>query len=117
MQNKVLRSFMQLVLVLCVLGLQAQTIKDGSRWWDGGRLYTAQVDASGMVKMNGESEDMGGDRFLLKPVVGKNGCYTIAADNKYGWIFIRGEVGWRVDYVQQENLNCLTVRNPNGDCV
>ena len=117
MQNKVLRSFMQLVLVLCVLGLQAQTIKDGSRWWDGGRLYTAQVDASGMVKMNGESEDMGGDRFLLKPVVGKNGCYTIAADNKYGWIFIRGEVGWRVDYVQQENLNFLAVRNPNGDCV
>ena len=39
------------LFVLC--GLQAQTIQNGSKWWDGSVLYTASVDASGEVTMNG----------------------------------------------------------------
>ena len=35
----------------------AQTVKNGSRWWDGKRLYTATVDDGGNVTMNGESKD------------------------------------------------------------
>ena len=33
----------------------AQTVKNGSRWWDGKRLYTATVDDGGNVTMNGET--------------------------------------------------------------
>jgi len=106
--------------VLLLLGLsvtaQAQTIENGSRWWDGIRLYTAEVDAVGDVRMVGESEKMGGDSFQLKKVSNKSGRYTLAADNKYGWVFIRGEVGWQVDYIRQEGMYFLAVRKPNGDC-
>lgn len=107
--------------ILLVLGLsvsaQAQNIQNGSRWWDGTRLYTAEVDEAGDVRMVGESENMGGDSFRLKKVSNKSGRYTLASDNKYGWLFIRGEVGWRVDYIRQEGMYFLAVRNPNNDCV
>ena len=107
--------------ILLLLGLlftaQAQTIQNGSRWWDGVRLYTAEVDEAGDVRMVGESEKMGGDSFRLNKVKNKDGRYTLASDNKYGWLFIRGEVGWRVDYIRQEGMYFLAVRNPNEDCV
>ena len=96
--------------------LNAQTIEDGSRWWDGERLYTATVDANGNVRMDGESEDMGGDSFRLIKVAGKEGRYTLASTNKNNWIFIRGQVGWGVDYIRQDGMNFLAVRKPNGDC-
>jgi len=105
------------VLFLGILTAEAQTIQNGSTWWDGERLYTAEVDDAGDVRMVGESEKMGGDSFRLKKVNNKSGRYTLASDNKYGWIFIRGEVGWRVDYIRQEGMYFLAVRKPNGDCV
>ena len=96
--------------------LQAQTIKNGSRWWDGQWLYTATVDQEGNARMEGESVDMGGDSFLLNKVDGREGRYTLASTNSHGWIFIRGELGYRVDYIRQEGMNFLAVRKPNGDC-
>jgi hypothetical protein len=94
----------------------SQTINSGSRWWDGQRLYTASVDDEGNVRMDGESEDMGGDSFLLNKVNGQEGHYTLASTNSHGWIFIRGELGWRVEYIRQDGMNFLAVRKPNGDC-
>ena len=44
---------------LSLLTSYAQIIKDGSRWWDGERLYTAYVDEAGDVTMEGESLEMG----------------------------------------------------------
>ena len=88
----------------------AQVIKDGSRWWDGMRLYVAIVDDEGNVRMEGESVDMGGDSFALNKVDGVEGRYTLYSTNSHGWIFIRGEVGWRVDYIRQEGMNFLAVR-------
>ena len=108
---------MTLFAIHCSLfTMQAQTIKNGSRWWDGQRLYTATVDQNGDVKMNGESVDMGGDAFLLNKVAGVEGHYTLASANSHGWIFIRGELGSRVDYIRQEGMNFLAVRKSNGDC-
>ena len=57
--------FILFTIHLSLFTATAQTIKNGSRWWDGERLYTATVDEAGNVKMNGESVDMGGDSFLL----------------------------------------------------
>lgn len=104
------------LMLLTICSTQAQTIQNGSKWWDGVRLYTATVDAKGDVRMDGESEDMGGDSFRLLKVAGKVGQYTLASTNKYNWIFIRGQVGWTVEYVRQEGMNFLAVRKPNGDC-
>ena len=114
---RMLRALVLLITIHCSLfTVSAQDIKDESRWWDGKRLYTATVDAEGNVRMDGESEDMGGDSFQLNKVSGKNGQYTLASTNSHGWIFIRGEVGWRVDHVQQDGMDFLAVRKPNGDC-
>ena len=104
------------ILLCCALTGVSQTIKDGSLWWDGLRLYAAIVDAQGNVRMEGESEDMGGDSFLLNKVDGADGRYTLKSTSKYGWLSIRGRSGARVDYVCQDGMNFLAVRNPNGDC-
>ena len=111
------RLIVTLFTVHCSLfTLHAQVIKNGSRWWDGQRLYTATVDGEGNVRMEGESVDMGGDSFLLNKVDGQEGRYTLASTNSHGWIFIRGELGSRVDYIRQEGMNFLAVRKSNGDC-
>lgn len=116
--KKILMMAVMLVLAMTAAAplATAQTIENGSRWWDGQRLYTATVDDDGNVRMDGESEDMGGDSFLLKKVDGKDGQYTLASTNSHGWIFIRGKVGWNVEYVHKEGMNFLAVRKPNGDC-
>ena len=102
--------------LFCVLTLKAQTIEDGSKWWDGTRLYTAQVDVAGDVLMVGESEDGRGDSFKLKKVKSTQ-TYTLAVDNQSGWVFTRAKAGWKVDYVSHEMATFLAVRKPNGDCV
>lgn len=54
MQNMPIRLCLMLIFVLSGVGLKAQTVKNGSRWWDGKRLYTAIVDDGGNVTMNGD---------------------------------------------------------------
>ena len=116
MNYKLLRVIVLFFTIHCSLfTLNAQSIQNGSRWWDGKRLYTATIDDEGNIRMDGESEDMGGDSFALKKT-NKEGHYTLASTNKYGWLFIRGELGWGVDHIRQEGQNFLAVRKPNGDC-
>lgn len=103
-----------LFLLACALNLKAQTIENGSKWWDGTCLYTAQVDAAGNVLMVGESESGGGDSFKLKKA--KSAQYTLAADKQSGWLFTRAKAGSKVDYVSHELATFLAVRKPNGDC-
>ena len=61
-----------LLFVVCQLllstGVLSQTIKNGSQWWDGIRLYTATVDAAGNALMEGLSLEMGGDSFFQDEV-------------------------------------------------
>ena len=95
----------------------SSTIANGSRWWDGQRLYTAQVDAAGDVLMVGESVNGGGDSFKLKKSKQSQTQYTLAADNPTAWVFTRGKAGWRVDYVSLENTTFLAVRKTANDCV
>ena len=103
-----------LVLLFCRIDMTAQTIADGSKWWDGTRLYTAQVDEKGNVTMVGESEEQGIGSFRLKKALG---YYTLAADPQTGGMTIRGQVGWRVEYISQDDVTFLAVRKPNKDCV
>ena len=117
--NKIKMIKVIVALVVChftLMTASAQTIANGSCWWDGERLYTATVDEEGNVRMDGESVDMGGSSFMLYKNEGKEGSYTLASTNSNGWIFIRGEVGWQVDHVRLEGMNFLAVRKPNGDC-
>jgi len=108
-----------LFLTICCLaalcGLQAQTIQNGSKWWDGAVLYTAHVTGTGVVEMRGVDEHEGGFRFDLVKVAGKAGQYTLAADCPDVILPVRGNLGWRVDYIRQDGMYFLAIRKPSGD--
>lgn len=112
------KSVLTIVLCLCALmGVQAQAIKNGSIWWDGLVLYTATTDAYGDVRMNGV--DLNGQtyKFQLSKVQNKTGEYCLAADAPDAVLPVRGELGWRVQYVRQEGMYFLAIRKPNGDAI
>ena len=105
-----------IILCLCALcGVQAQVISNGSKWWDGNVLYTAKVDAAGNVKMNGVNAHEGGFLFQLSKVPEVKGRYTLSPNESDPYIPVRGEVGARVDYIRQDGMNFLAIRKPNGD--
>ena len=105
-----------ITLCLCALcGVQAQTIQNGSKWWDGSVLYTAKIDAYDTVIMNGINAHEGGFKFQLSKVVDRQGQYCLSADAPDAILPVRGELGWRVDYIRQEGMNFLAIRKPNGD--
>ena len=105
-----------IVMCLCTLmGMQAQTIKSGSKWWDGMVLYTATVDESGVVKMHGVWAHPGHFLFQLSPVEGGAHPYCLSADAPDAGLPVRGELGGDVDYIRQEGMNFLAIRKPNGD--
>ena len=106
-----------LLQAICCLTIKAQGIENGSKWWDGIRLYTAQIDEVGDVRMIGESEEWGGDSFKLKKDKLRPGNYLLASDNSSGKLPIRGIVGFRVDYIQSNGTTFLAVRKSSADCV
>ena len=112
---------MGLLFICCYLlfslSTTAQTIQDGSKWWDGSVLYTANVNASGEVAMNGIDAHEGGFRFILAQEQGKQGRYTLTTDHPDAYMPVRGQLGWRVDYIRQDGMNFLAVRKPNNDVV
>ena len=67
--------------LLFSVSVMAQTITNGSKWWDGSVLYTAKVAASGDVTMNGIDAHEGGFRFMLSKDPSKQGRYTLTTDN------------------------------------
>ena len=107
-----------LFTIICSLfTVSAQTIQNGSKWWDGSVLYTAKVDASGEVTMNGVDAHEGWFRFMLAKTPGKQGRYTLTTDNPDAYMPVRGVLGWNVDYIRQEGMYFLAVRKPNNDVV
>ena len=111
-----MRIILSMVMCLCALcGVQAQTIQNGSMWWDGSVLYTAKVLGND-VRMEGIGEHEGGFHFELTKVEGKSGEYLLAGKD-YEAEALRAKVGWRVQYVRQEGMYFLAIRKPNGDAV
>jgi len=111
------RLLMAVSAILFSISAVAQTITNGSKWWDGSVLYTAKVAASGEVTMNGVDAHEGGFRFMLSKDPVKQGRYTLTTDNPDAYMPVRGQLGWRVDYIRQEGMNFLAVRKPNNDVV
>ena len=110
------RIVLSVVMCLCALcGVQAQTIQNGSMWWDGSVLYTAKVQGNS-VDMNGVGEHSDSFHFGLTKVEGKSGEYILTGKETQA-ASLRAKVGWRVQYIRQDGMYFLAVRNPNGDAV
>jgi hypothetical protein len=99
--------------ILC--SVQAQTILNGSQWWDGSVLYTAKVNGNS-VTMNGVGEHEGGFIFHLTKLEGKEGEYILTGAETEA-MALRAKVGWRVQYIRQDGMYFLAIRKPNGDAV
>lgn len=103
------------VMALAAMVAQAQTIRSGSKWWDGSVLYTAKVDEFGKVAMEGIGAHEGGFRFSLSKVEDYKSPYCLSADAPDAILPVRGELGWDVDYIRKDGMNFLAIRKPNGD--
>ena len=110
------KTLLLMVMCLCTLcGVQAQTIQNGSKWFDGSVLYTAKVQGNA-VTMEGIGEHEGGFRFHLTKVEGKNGEYILTGSEEEA-ASLRAKLGWRVQYIRQDGMYFLAIRNTNGDAV
>jgi len=110
-----MKKILCMMMVLLALTTQAQIIQNNSKWWDGSILYTAKVQGNS-VKMEGIGEHEGGFFFNLTKVEGKSGEYILTGE-EYEAEALRAKVGWRVQYVRQDGMYFLAIRNPKGDAV
>lgn len=100
--------------VLAMQNMRAQTIRKGDRFFDGVTLYTVQeVRMDKYVYMTGSDDG----ELTLEKVEGKAGMYTLQPSRQAEEPLFGAQFGWRVQYIRQEGMNFLAVRNPNGDAV
>lgn len=103
-----------IVLIIgIVLSLHAQTIQNGSMWWDGNFLYTAVVSGK-VVNLEGVNSNKEALHLVLK-LHSKKGEYVI--EDCQDAVSLRANTGWRVQYIHQDGVNCLVVRDINGRAV
>ena len=94
------------------ISASAQTIQNGSKWWSGEVLYTAEVRMNGVVYFWGSDDS----ELTIEKSGNKPGEYKIIASRQAEETPpVRGEFGWRVQYIRQEGMYFLVVRKPNGD--
>ncbi len=107
-----------LASAFCLMGLlelQAQTIKEGDKFFDGISLYTVQEVRMGSIVYMTTSQD---NELTLEKVAGKAGEYKIIPSRQADECPIRfAAFGWRVQYIRQDGMNFLAVRKPNGDAM
>lgn len=104
-----------LTALLTTMFLQAQTIKEGDKFWDGSTLYTVQEVRMGTIVYMTTPQD---DELTLEKIAGKNGEYKIIPSRQAEECPVRmAEFGWRVQYIRKDGMNFLAVRKPSGDAM
>lgn len=111
-----------IVLLLAVMSVQAQVIKKGNLFFDGVMLYTAtEITPDGTVifagstydRQNGEAD--GVDVLRLKKK-GQAGRYELISNGASTSPF-RCKWGAEVQYVRQQGMNFLAVKNSKGETI
>ena len=101
-----------LLISLTALFAQAQTIRVGQKFWDGESLYTVKEIRMGKYFYMTTSH---GDELTLEMV--KKGEYKIIPSRQADDCPFGAEFGWKVQHINQEGVNFLAVRKPNGDAM
>ena len=98
------RLFIFLLCLCALLSVQAQNIPNGSKWWSGTDLYTATIRAGGVVYFQGSDDN----ELTIEKDGDKAGAYKIIpsrqAEDRPP---LRGEFGWRVQHIRQEDQGVL----------
>ncbi len=100
-----------ILLLLSALTAGAQYLEHGSMWYNGALVYTATLHEGGKVIFDStvEGEEL---EFMLVPVKGEPGTYTIAQGPNNAMMI--EEVGHTVRLIQQEDLNMLCFYDAKG---
>ena len=100
-----------ILLLLSALTAGAQYLEQGSMWYNGALVYTATLHDGGNVIFDStvEGEEL---EFMLVPVKGEPGTYTIAQGPNDAMMI--EEVGHTVRLIQQEDLNILCFYDAKG---
>lgn len=101
-----------LLISLTALFAQAQTIRVGQKFWDGESLYTVKEIRMGKYFYMTTSH---GNELTLEMV--KKGEYKIIPSRQADDCPFGAEFGWKVQHINQEGVNFLAVRKPNGDAM
>jgi hypothetical protein len=102
---------MTTILCLCAIcGVQAQIVKNGTKWWDGNALYTASVDKDGDVTMNGITQADGNKKFCLSKAE-TAGLYYLTKDNPDAEMPVKGTMGSKVQVVNEGGKTYLRIMN------
>lgn len=108
------------LLLLSFLAAGAQSVKNESSWTDGEATYHTEYRTmntergeENVIFFIGMSPHEGGFQFVLRPVPGKTGEYTLYADET-DYTPINGNIGDRVQHLQKDGINALIVRNAQG---
>lgn len=101
-----------LLISLTAAFAQAQTIRVGQKFWDGESLYTVKEIRMGKYFYMTTSH---GNELTLEMV--KKGEYKIIPSRQADDCPFGAEFGWKVQHINQEGVNFLAVRKPNGDAM
>ena len=101
-----------LLISLTAAFAQALTIRVGQKFWDGESLYTVKEIRMGKYFYMTTSH---GDELTLEMV--KKGEYKIIPSRQADDCPFGAEFGWKVQHINQEGVNFLAIRKPNGDAM
>ena len=101
-----------LMMLFAVMTVQAQTLKVGNKFWDGGSLYTVQEVRMGTIVYMTTKQ---GNELTLEKVAGKEGEYKIIPSRQADECPFGAQFGWKVQHIRQDDQNFLAIRKPNGD--
>ncbi len=101
-----------LLISLTAVFAQAQTIRVGQKFWDGESLYTVKEIRMGKYFYMTTSH---GNELTLEMV--KKGEYKIIPSRQADDCPFGAEFGWKVQHINQEGVNFLAIRKPNGDAM
>lgn len=97
---------------LCALvSLQAQTVADGSKWFDGQAVYIAHILDNGELFFDTEQNSDIVNNFSLRKLDHGPGEYMLVPSNMVDDAPFRAQYGWRVQYIRKSGMYFLAVRN------
>ena len=101
-----------ILIALCALvKVSAQTVTEGTQWFDGKVLYTAHVMDNGELYFHGEANVNAIYEFALRRLNHAPGEYMLIPINMIDDAPLRAQFGWRVQYIRKQGMYFLAVRN------
>lgn len=107
-----MKKIFTLIAALCAfVSLGAQAVTDGTKWFDGKVLYTANVLENGELYFSAEENTDAHYAFSLRRLDYAPGEYMLIPYDYLTDAPFRAQFGWRVQYIRKQGMYFLAVRN------